>query len=78
MHCLGALKQILAQKSKTLHNPIKKLEIVLLKHDDYSGKAVVLRQLVYGECASDGRTMAWLDQYFGLTNTLGVNTRQRS
>jgi len=61
--CLHALNDILTQNTKTLRDPIRSLERVLLRDDKYPGRAAILKQLVYGECATDGRTKAWLDQY---------------
>lgn len=61
--CLDAIKYYLTQKAKTLDDPIENLEAVLVKNERFPGKAVILRQLVYGECATDGRTKIWLEQY---------------
>ena len=61
--CLEAIQRCLTQKSKILYHPILALSNVLVENDKYPGKAVVLNQLVYGECATDGRSKAWLEQY---------------
>jgi len=61
--CLDAIGKCLAQKDKVLHDPISNLEYVLTQNDKYGGSAFVLRQLVYGECGTDGRTKAWLEGY---------------
>jgi hypothetical protein len=61
--CLDGIRQCLAQKGKKLHNPIASLEYVLTENGECTGRAFVLRQLVYGECGTDGRTNAWLEQY---------------
>ena len=61
--CIDAIKQCLTEKDKTLYDPIQNLESLLVRRDKYPGKAVVLRELVYGECATDGRTKSWLEQY---------------
>lgn len=61
--CLGAIKQALTEKSEIPFNAIDAFEIVLLEDEKYPGKAVVLERLVYGGCATDGRTKAWLEEY---------------
>jgi hypothetical protein len=61
--CLDAIKQCLTQKTNTLSDPIEDLEHILVRDDQSPGKAVILRQLVYGACATDGRTQARLEQY---------------
>ena len=63
--CLDGIKQCLAQTSDEVYNPIEVLESLLVKGDKYPGRAVILRELVYGECATDGRTKLWLDQFCG-------------
>lgn len=55
----------LAQTKEVLHDPIGKIEFLLVREDESPGKAVVLRELVYGECATDGRTKLWLEQFCG-------------
>jgi hypothetical protein len=62
--CVDAAEQCLVQKTKTLSDPIKNLEHILVKDDQFSGNAVILRQLVYGESTTDGRTKKWLEDYF--------------
>jgi hypothetical protein len=61
--CINAIEQCLVQKSKELNDPIELLKNVLLANDKFPGKDAILRQLVYGECATDGRTMAWLEEF---------------
>jgi hypothetical protein len=62
--CVDAAEQCLVQKTKTLSDPIKNLEHILVRDDQFSGNAVILRQLVYGESTTDGRTKKWLEDYF--------------
>jgi len=63
--CLHAMKHILAQKSNfnELDNPIELLEKVFLADDKYPGRAFISNHLVHGECATDGRTMEWINDY---------------
>jgi hypothetical protein len=49
--CIGAVTQCLTQKSGIPRGPIEDPEGELLADDKYPGKAVILRQLVYGEYA---------------------------
>lgn len=61
--CLVAIKQALIEKSDIPFNAIDAFKSVLLEDEKYPGKAVILERLVYGECATDGRTKAWLERY---------------
>lgn len=63
--CVDAIRQCLSQKTKTLRNPIDVLELLLAREDVCLGKAVVLKELVYGECGTDGRTKIWLERFCG-------------
>lgn len=63
--CLDAIRKCLVQKSETLDNPIDTLEHVLLADDSQPGRAAILKELIYGECATDERTRAWLEEYCG-------------
>lgn len=63
--CVDAIRKCLAQTKEVLHDPIGKIEFLLVREDESPGKAVVLRELVYGECATDGRTELWLEHFCG-------------
>jgi hypothetical protein len=62
--CLNAIQQILIQKEKNLRNPLLGIHSVIIrKHNNHPGRARILSQLVHSECAVDGRTKTWLEQY---------------
>jgi hypothetical protein len=61
--CLEAIKQVLSQTMETLHDPISCIESVLMEHGDLPGRGIILKHLVHSECADDGRTKRWLDEY---------------
>jgi hypothetical protein len=63
--CLDGIKHCFTQRSETLYNPIENLEFLLVEDKKFPGKTIILRQLVYGECASHGRTKTWLEQFCG-------------
>lgn len=59
---LNAIIRCLAQNNRALRNPIQALESALLQNVKFPGRAAVLEQLVYGECAANGRTKTWLSR----------------
>lgn len=61
--CVEAIRKCLAQTNNALRDPIDSLSLLLARYGEHTGKAVILRELVYGECATDGRTKLWLEQF---------------
>lgn len=52
------------QKSEALVDPLRVLGDVIVKTFDGSpGHLMIIRQLVHGECAKDGRAKSWLKLY---------------
>jgi hypothetical protein len=58
-----AMKEVLTQSGREVDNPIRMIDDVL-RDTNRPGSAIMLKQLVYGACATDGRTKAWLDEYY--------------
>jgi hypothetical protein len=61
--CLEGIEQILGQKGAHLRDPIRSIETVFMQLDGHPGRSKILKLLVHGVCADDGRTEDWLDEY---------------
>lgn len=62
--CVDAIEQILVQESEALVDPLRVLEdVIITTLDDSPGHLMIIRQLVHGECAKDGRAKSWLKLY---------------
>ena len=61
------MQQILMQESNSLCNPLRSLEPAIeadaTQHEKGPARAMIINQLVYGDCAKNGRAMAWLHDY---------------
>lgn len=67
---VDSVEQILVQKSRALVDPLRILEnVIILPFDDSQGYLIIIRQLVHGECAKDGRTKSWVKLYCDAKDT---------